>query len=365
MRRALMLRYRQSKLIRVGVLGTALIILVIAVGLQPHQLLQWATSIRHQAVFDDAGGLSVGNDVTLSGVKIGEIQDISLDGGYARVTFTTASKYRLGTQTTAHICTGTLLGQRVLTLKPAGSGRLRQDDVIPLTRTSTPYSLSEALSDFTTNTAGTDTDTLNQSLNTLSETIDRVAPQLGPTFDGLSQLSQGVNARNQTLSQLFRSASDVTAVLSQRSQQVNALILDANDLLSVLVERQHAIVELLADTSALAQQLTGVVHDNEAKLTPALQKLNSVVAVLEKDRDTIAKVLPLVSQYEITQGETVANGFFYNAFIANLNPGQILQPFLDYAFGFRRGVNAGQPPDHAGPRAELQLPHNGIPGGSR
>ena len=39
--------------------------------------------------------------------------------------------------------------------------------------------------------------------------------------------------------------------------------------------------------------------------------------------------------------------------------------FLDYALGYRRGVNAGQPPDTAGPRAEFPFPYNGIPGGSR
>ena len=61
----------------------------------------------------------------------------------------------------------------------------------------------------------------------------------------------------------------------------------------------------------------------------------------------------------------LSNGFYYTANIPNLLPGQLLQPFLDYAFGFRRGVNAGQPPDNAGPRAELPFPVNGIPGGSR
>ena len=50
-----------------------------------------------------------------------------------------------------------------------------------------------------------------------------------------------------------------------------------------------------------------------------------------------------------------------NALIPNISPAQILQPFLDYALGFRRGVDAGQPPDNAGPRAEIPFPVNGIP----
>lgn len=61
----------------------------------------------------------------------------------------------------------------------------------------------------------------------------------------------------------------------------------------------------------------------------------------------------------------MANGFFYEAYVANILPGKLLEPFLDYAFGFRRGTDAGRPPDNAGPRAEVPLPYNGIPGGSR
>jgi phospholipid/cholesterol/gamma-HCH transport system substrate-binding protein len=360
-----MLKYRDSNLFRAGFIGAILIILVIAVGLQPERLLQLATAVRHQALFSEAGGITVGNDVTISGIKVGKITAVSLDNGDALVTFTTAGKYPLGSQTAAHIRTGSLLGERVLTLESAGSGSLRSSDVIPTTRTSSPYSLTEAVSDLTSNTAGTDTASLNQSLDTLSATIDQLAPKLGPTFDGLSRLSRSLNSRNENLAGLFKSAADVTTVLGQRSQQLNTLILNANDLIGVLNDRREVIVDLLANTSAVSQQLTGLVADNEKELAPTLQRLNSVVAVLEKNKDNIAKMLPNVKKFILSEGETLANGPYYNAYVPNLQPAQLLQPFMDYAFGFRRGVNAGQPPDNAGPRAELPLPYNGIPGGSR
>jgi phospholipid/cholesterol/gamma-HCH transport system substrate-binding protein len=360
-----MLKYRGIKLIRPGIIGVVVIVLIIAVGLQPETISSWATSLRYQGLFSEAGGLTAGNDVTVSGIKVGAVSAVVLDNGDALVTFTIDGKVALGSQSTAHIRTGSLLGERVVTLESAGTGTLRPADVIPTSRTSSPYSLTDAVSDLTTNTAGTDTSSLNLSLDTLSATIDQIAPQLGPTFDGLTRVSRSLNSRNQTLGQLLKSASDVTGILSERSQQVNTLILNANDLLGVLVERRRAIVNLLANTSAVAQQLTGLVADNEKKLAPTLEKLNSVTAMLEKNRDNIAKALPGLAKYQVTQGETVANGFYYNAFVPNLVPPQILQPFLDYVFGFRRGIDAGQPPDNAGPRAELPFPYNGIPGGSR
>jgi phospholipid/cholesterol/gamma-HCH transport system substrate-binding protein len=356
-----MLRYRGSSLIRAGVIGVILIILVIAVGLQPERLLQYATSLRYQALFSEAGGLASGNDVTVSGIKVGTVSTIELDNGDALVGFTINSKYALGSETTAHIRTGTLLGERVLALDSAGTGTLDPRQIIPTSRTSSPYSLTDAVSDLTANTAATNTDTLNQSLDTLADTLNQIAPQLGPTFDGLSRLSQSLNNRNQSLAELLKTAGDVTGILSERSQQVNTLILNANDLLGVLNDRRQAIVGLLANTSAVSRQLTGLVADNEKELAPTLEKLNRVNAMLEKNRDNIAKALPGLAKYELTQGEIVASGAYYNALIPNISPAQILQPFLDYALGFRRGVDAGQPPDNAGPRAEIPFPVNGIP----
>jgi phospholipid/cholesterol/gamma-HCH transport system substrate-binding protein len=356
-----MLRYRGSNLIRAGFIGVVLIILVIAIGLQPERLIQWATSLRYQALFSEAGGLAVGNDVTVSGIKVGTVSSIELDNGDALVGFTINSKYALGSETTAHIRTGTLLGERVLALDSAGTGTLDPRQIIPTTRTSSPYSLTDAVSELTANTAATNTDTLNQSLDTLADTLNQIAPQLGPTFDGLSRLSRSLNNRNESLAELLKTAGDVTGILSERSQQVNTLILNANDLLAVLNDRRQAIVSLLANTSAVSRQLTGLVADNEKELTPTLERLNRVNEMLEKNRDNIAKALPGLAKYELTQGEIVANGAYYNALIPNIQPAQLLQPFLDYAFGFRRGVDAGQPPDNAGPRAEIPFPVNGIP----
>jgi phospholipid/cholesterol/gamma-HCH transport system substrate-binding protein len=328
-------KYRGSKLIRAGFIGVVLVILVIAVGLAPDRLVSWATAVRYRALFSEAGGLAVGNDVTVSGIKVGAVSGLSLHDGDALVTFTVKANVPLGSETTAHIRTGTLLGERVLTLESAGGETMHPMAVIPVTRTSSPYLLTDAVSDFTTNTAETNTEMVNRSLDTLSETIDRIAPQLGPTFDGLTRLSQTINGRNQNLRDLLGSAVDVTGILSERSQRLNTLILNANDLVAVLAQRRQAIVDLLANTSVVAKQLTGVVHDNEAKLAPTLDKLNSVTAMLEKNRDNLSTALNRFPRYMRTLGEVVATGNFYMAFVPNVPPMQLLQPFLDYLWGYR------------------------------
>ncbi|MBB3600416.1 phospholipid/cholesterol/gamma-HCH transport system substrate-binding protein [Mycolicibacterium sp. BK556] len=354
-------RYRGSKVIRFGIIGTVLIVLVILVGLQPERLLSSATEVRYHALFTQAGGLAVGNPVTIAGIEVGSVKDISLRDGYAAVEFTVDGTVPLGSDTAAHIRTGTLLGERVLSLDSTGSATLHPRDVIPISRTSSPYSLTDAVSDLTTNTAGTDTGSLNQSLDTLSQTIDQVAPQLGPTFNGLTRLSQALNGRNDSLGELLKSTADVSGILGQRSQRINTLILDAHVLIAVLNDRRLDIANLLANTATVAHQLSGLVADNENELAPTLEKLNSVSAMLEKNRDNLAKAIPGLAKFELSQAESVSNGAYYNAYIPNVIPGQFLQPFFDYLAGFRRGVDSGQPADNAGPRAEFPFPRNGIP----
>jgi phospholipid/cholesterol/gamma-HCH transport system substrate-binding protein len=357
-----MLKYRGAGLIKAGFIGAVLITLVILVGLSPERLLSMATAVRYQALFSEAGGLAVGNPVTVSGVKVGTVSDLSLRNGDALVTFTMKANITLGSETTAHIRSGTLLGERMVTLESAGSSAMHPMALIPVSRTSSPYSLTEAISDFTTNTAETSTATLNQSLDTLSATLNQVAPQLGPTFDAVTRLSRTLNGRNQSLGDLFKSASNVAGVLSERSQQVNKLILNSDDLLRVLVARRQEIVDLLANTSAVAKQLTGLVHDNESKLAPTLEKLNSVLAMLEKNRDNISKALPGLAKFEITVGEAISNMYAYSAFVPNFLVPQLFQPFLDYLWGFRTfDTTKGPGYPSPVPRSLVPWPYNGIP----
>ncbi|OSC39964.1 MCE family protein [Mycobacterium decipiens] len=357
-----MLKYRGRSLTRAGFIGVVLVVLVILVGLSPDRLLSLATAVRYQALFSEAGGIAVGNAVTVSGIKVGKVSDISLHNGDVLVTFTVKSNIALGTDSAAHIRTGTLLGERVLTLESAGSGAMRSMDVIPISRTSSPYSLTDAVGDLTTYASETDTAALNHSLDTLSATLDQIAPQLGPAFDGVTRLSRSLNSRNESLAQLLKSAADVTGILSERSQQVNALILNADDLLEVLVARRQEIVELLANTSAVAKQLKGLVNDNESELAPTLERLNSVAAMLERNRDNIGKALPALAKYQITLGEAVSAGFYYQAFVPNLTIGNLFQPFLDYLWGFRTFDTARGPgfPSTV-PRSLVPFPYNAIP----
>jgi len=99
-------------------------------GSPPKSSRQWATTVRYQALFADAGGIATGNDVTVSGIKVGSVTDMSLQRGEVLMNVhrqrerpARVGQYRTHQDRLA-------VGQRVLTLESAGGGTLRPMAVI-------------------------------------------------------------------------------------------------------------------------------------------------------------------------------------------------------------------------------------------
>jgi phospholipid/cholesterol/gamma-HCH transport system substrate-binding protein len=58
----------------------------------------WPQGRAYTAYFADAGGLTDGNDVYVSGIKVGQVQSLALAGDSAKVTFTVDRHVTVGNQ---------------------------------------------------------------------------------------------------------------------------------------------------------------------------------------------------------------------------------------------------------------------------
>ena len=88
---------------------------------------------------------------------------------------------------------------------------------------------------------------------------------------------------------LLSDANDVAGTLAERGPQVNALLVDGNALLGELDRRQAALGgsdhEHLGVVDPAERDL---VHDNEAQLQPVLGKLDTVVGILQNNKDNLS-----------------------------------------------------------------------------
>ncbi|RVW06549.1 MCE family protein [Rhodococcus spongiicola] len=320
---------RERNLLRTGVIGVAVSAALVLAGLQYDRLPFLFGGVRYEALFEDAGGLLPGDFVTVAGVNVGKVEDVELDGSAVRVTFSMNEGIRLGDDTGADIKTNTILGRKSLQVTPEGSDVMRVGSTIPLERTNSPYSLNDALGDLTSTVSDLDTNQLNDSLDAISETLTDTPPELRAALDGVTRLSESINSRDESLEDLLARAEGVTEILADRSDQINALILDGNLLLGELDRRRNAISELITNVSAVSQQLTGLVQDNEQQMKPTLDKLNAVVANLQDNKDNINRALDGLGPYARSLGEAVGSGPFFMAYVANFSVGALTQTFVD------------------------------------
>lgn len=313
----------------IGAIGLLLTIGVVFGSLN-YDRLPFFQGREYSAMFADAGGLTTGQDVLVSGFKVGTVKSIDLDQSRARITFTVAKDIRLGDRTEAAIKTKGLLGTKLLEVTSRGDGRL--DGTIPLERTTSPYQLPDALGDLASTISGLNTDQLSESLRVLSATFADTPPQLRVAIDGVARFSQTLDERDAQLRGLLGNANKATTVLAERSNQIVGLVNNSNALLAELRNQSAALDQISGNISALSDQLLGFINDNRATLKPALDKLNGVLTMIDNRKERLQKSLHLLQQYSMSLGESVSSGPFFKTYVANLLPGQFVQPFVDAAF---------------------------------
>ena len=339
--------------VAVGAVGVALVVGLVTAALQYKNLPFIAGGKRYAAYFAEASGLLSGAGVRVAGLEVGEVSSIELDGPQVLITFEIDENIRLGDRTEAAIKTKSLLGAKVLDVTPRGDGHL--SETIPLERTTSAYQLPDALGDLAETVRGLDTDRLNESLATLSETFRDTPSDLRAAVEGVARFSQTLNERDKRLRGLLANANKATGVLAERSNQVVSLVRDTNALLAEMLRHRAAIDHVAGNISAFAQQTSALIAENRAQLRPALDKLNGVLAIVENRKERIQKAIKLLNGFALSLGEAVSSGPFFKAYLHNLLPGQFVQPFVDAAF-----IDLGLDPAVLLP-SELTDPQTGQP----
>jgi phospholipid/cholesterol/gamma-HCH transport system substrate-binding protein len=308
-------------------MGTVILVCVTVAAFQYDKLPFIKNTNDYAAYFSEAGGIKAGNSVRVSGMGVGRVSEIRLEGTKVRVGFTVRKGIQLGDRTEAAIKTETILGSKMLELTSRGAGTLT--GIIPLERTTSPYDLPVALGDLTTTISGLYTNQLSSALTTLAETFKETPADLKPALQGVARFSQTLNNRDEQLRSLLGNANKVSGVLGRRSQQIAGLVANSDALLAALLDERDSIDALMNNLTAVSHQISGLVNDNRTQLKPALDKLNGVLEILDNRKEDLQQTLPKFKRYAMSFGEVLGSGPFFKAYVANLIPGQISGPTID------------------------------------
>jgi phospholipid/cholesterol/gamma-HCH transport system substrate-binding protein len=325
-----MISFVQRHALAVGGIGVALIAAIVAFALNVQNIPFLQGTQQYTAYLSEASGLTTGVDVQVAGLAVGKVSAIALDGQKVVVTFDVDDDVYLGDRSEAAVKTKALLGTKVLEVTSRGDGPLAAP--IPLERTRPAYQLSDALGELSNTISGLKTDELNESLTTLAQTFADTPPDVRQAVEGVARFSQTLNERDSQLRDLLANANKATTVLAERSGQIVDLVHDTNALLAALREQSGSLDQIAGNVSALTRQLSGFIDENKDQLRPALDKLNGVLTIIDNRKERLQKTIKLLNSYAMSLGESVSAGPFFKAYLANVLPGQFVQPFVDAAF---------------------------------
>jgi phospholipid/cholesterol/gamma-HCH transport system substrate-binding protein len=255
-----------------GVVSLAVIAVVVGAIVGVGQMRIGQT--RYTGEFAQAAQLSPGDQVTVAGISVGQVNTVELAGDHVVVAFKVRDDVRLGNQTRAAIKLTTLLGRRYLELSPAGDGQL-DNRTIALSNTSVPYDLQRTLADATTTFEQVDTDRIAEAMGTLSQGLTGVPEALPQALANISSLAQIVSTRRDQIGGLLRNVDTVTAMIRDQKADLGVLVIQGRDLLREITTRSEAVHRMFDAATALINTIKSIL-DNEPAIDAMLANLQTL-----------------------------------------------------------------------------------------
>ena len=312
--------FRERNPVVVGAISLAVLAALILAALNASKLPVIGGGDVYYAAFSEAGGLKVNDEVRIAGVRVGKVEAVELAGDHVRVTFRIEDDAEFGQESQAAIKVKTLLGAMFLALQPAGAGQMDEGSEIPVDRTSSPYDVVRAFTGLAETSQEIDTDQLAESLTTLADLSRNTPDEFRAALQGVSALSTNIAAKNEKIGTLLQNLEKVSGVLDARDEDIIGLMRDSDVLFRALVQRRQSIHNLLVATSQMSRELTALVKQSRADLTPALTHLENVVAVLNKNEDNIDNSLRLMAPFYRVFANTLGTGPWFDTWIQNMPP---------------------------------------------
>jgi phospholipid/cholesterol/gamma-HCH transport system substrate-binding protein len=310
--------FREQNKTVVGAVGLGVIVGLLGIATQTDKLPVIGCGSTYRADFSEAAGLRPQDEVRVAGVKIGKVKKVELYKGEVVRTELCLKGAQLGSQTRADIRIKTVLGRKFVMLTPEGAGTLSRKDVIPITRTSSPYDVSEAFQGLAATVDPINSDLLAQSFKVLSDDFRDTPDDVRASLTGLSRLSRTIASRDAELKQLLDRSRGVTQVLAARDQDLVQVLSDSSLLLQEVKRRRAAIHQLLVTTTDLSEQLVALVRENRAQLGPTLDRLHNVVVILQKNQSNLDRSLELLAPFTRLFANNLGNGRWFDTYIRNM-----------------------------------------------
>lgn len=251
---------------------------------------------HYTASFSDVSGLVVGDDVRISGVQVGKVETVRLDGRSAKIDFSVLANHNLYQDTNAAIRYQNLLGQRYVELiQPVRPGkRLMAGGVIPASQTIPSFDITKLFNGFRPIFQTLDPAQFNLFGQNLLRIIQGDETGIGPFLRDLDSISQLALDRQTVFKVLISNLGQISHDLGGKSQQLFHLIATLNDVLSRFTSQATEFREALNEELPALRNVVHLLQYSERIFDGTTTPLYDVLSRMWPQTPTIVAGLSLV-----------------------------------------------------------------------
>lgn len=283
---------------------------------------QLGPTAGYYALFTDATGLNTGDDVRISGVKVGTVTSIGVvDRNTARVGFQVDANRRLPASVTATIKYRDLVGQRYVALgTDVGDidATLAPGATIPLSRTAPALNLTVLFNGFKP---------LFQALNPgdvnkLAYEIIQVLQGEGGTVDDLlahtASLTATIASRDQVIGRTIDNLDQVLGTVAANAPQMSTLITQLQELVSGLAAQRRPIGDAITALDGLTNATAGLLTDARPPLHQDIAALATLAHTLDDNADLVRHFVQFLPTKLELLTRTVDYGSWFNYYACSV-----------------------------------------------
>lgn len=277
----------------------------------------------YTARFSDVTGLNKGDDIRMSGVRIGQITDIAVvDDKWADVRFDVEANRELPKSVTAAIKYRNLIGQRYVALA-VGSGDtnavLAPGDTIPLEHTQPALNLTELFNGFQPLFQALQPDEVNKLAGELIQVLQGEGGTIDSVLSHTASLAGTIASKDKVIGQVIDNLNAVLGTVNERTTEVSGLIDQLQQLASGLAAQRQPIGDAIGALGDLTESTAGLLSSARPPIKEDIAALGRLAGNLADHGDTVDKFLAGLPHKVQTISRVSSYGGWYNYYLCSMS----------------------------------------------
>jgi phospholipid/cholesterol/gamma-HCH transport system substrate-binding protein len=255
--------------------------------------ISFESRISYAAQFDDVQGLLVNDEVKISGVTLGRVEDIDhLPGGVAEVTFSVRDDIAIPEDSEIVVRWKNVFGLRFLYVEPGQDGaRAEEGHTFGVAQTRAPADLGSLLQRLTPFIQALEPELQNQVLQGLSEGLVGREDQVQDLISQGATLTQKVATREAEIESMLSNSATIFESYAEREEQMRGLIESFAEVSTTLSARNDEIEDAIVGLADGQEELRRFVETNEGEVRLLLDALEDLTDVTNAHHEELVRTL--------------------------------------------------------------------------